>query len=161
MNILKQLFGKKEEHPTWEQAKSNNLAYPQESISLVSLKIKSSIGTGWIDKAYLKYPYKTNCRYNVLIEIDLSDEVANNPDLDMGTIEDFFIDELRNFTIAHAISRFVTGDGMIMEFYVENNSNTDSFLMKTSSDPNRLFSFTYEINEDPGWLAVRPLLEMK
>lgn len=162
MSIIKKIFGKKEDIPSWEHAQTNNLVYPTESISLVSIKTKKGIGTGWIDKAYLKYPYKKNCRFNALIEIDLSDEIAqNNPDLGMSSIEDFLIDELRKVTIAHAIVRLVTETGMEMEFYTENEEQTKKFLKTASNDPNRLFSFSYKISDDQWWLAVRPLLRMK
>lgn len=162
MNILKKLFGKREIVPEWDEAVQSGSVYPQESISLVSLQTKNGMGTGWIDMAYVKYPYKTECRYNILIEIDLSDAIAqNNSDLDMGTIEDFLIDGLREITVAHAISRLVTENGMSMEFYVENKEKSENFLKVASDNPNRLFSFRYELNEDPWWLAVRPLLKIK
>lgn len=162
MSILKKLFGKKEEVPNWAEAVADGLVYPKESISLVSLQTKAGMGTGWIDKSYLKYPYKTNCRYNVLIDVDLADDFAqNNPDLDMATIEDFLIDELRKVSVAHVISRLATETDMTMEFYVENKDDSEDFLKSASSDPNRQFSFSFEINEDPWWLAVRPLLKMK
>lgn len=162
MSIFKKLFGNREALPTWQEAVEEGSVYPQESLSLVSLKTKKGIGTGWIDKSYLKYPYKTYCRYNILIDIDITDEIAQkNKDLDMATIEDFLIDELRKVSVAHAISRLVDEVGMTMEFYVENKEQSEAFLKTASDNPNRLFSFKYEINEDPWWLAVRPLLKMK
>lgn len=162
MSILKNLFGNKADLPSWEEAIADGSVYPKESISLVSLETKNGTGTGWIDKGYLKYPYKTNCRYNVIIEIDLTDEKdQNNSDLDMATIEDFLIDGLRKVTVAHAISRLITDRAMTMEFYVENKDDTENFLNTASDNPNRLFSINYEMNEDPWWLAVRPLLKMK
>ena len=162
MSILKKLFGKKEDIPSWAEVLADDSVYPKESISLVSLQTKSGIGTGWIDKSYLKYPYKTNCRYNALIEISLTDDIAkNNSDLDTAIIEDYLIEGLRKTTIAHAISRLVNDSGMTMEFYVESKEEAEHFLNSASNNPSRLFSFIYKLNEDPWWLAVRPLLKMK
>ncbi len=162
MSILKKIFGKNEKVQKWDEALESDSVYPEESISLVSLQTKNGIGTGWINKAYLKYPYKTKCRYNIVIEIDLSDDIAqSNSDIDIATIEDFLIDELRKITVTHAVSRLVTETSMTMEFYVENKNDSENFLSNTSNNPNRLFSFNYEVNEDPWWLAVRPILKIK
>ena len=162
MSFFSKIFGKKEQFPEWDVVIQNGSVYPDESISLVTVETKSGIGTGWIDKSYLKYPYKTNCRYNILIEVDLSDDSTNsNMELDMAFIEDFFIDGLREKTIAHAVLRLVTDTAMKMEFYVDNKTDSENFLKSACDNPNRLFSFVYEISEDPWWLAVRPLLKMK
>lgn len=161
MNILKKILGKKEVVPEWDETLRKGMAYPEASISLVTVQTKTGIGTGWIDKAYSNYPYKANCRYNIQIGINLTDDIVqNNSDLDMHTIEDFLIDGLQQTTVAHVISRLVDDSVMTMEFYVENKDASEAFLNAASDNPNKLFSFSYKVNEDPMWLAVRPLLKI-
>ena len=162
MGLFDKLFGSSKNVPTWDEIKDTENVYPQNSISLLTLKTESGVfGTGWVDKAYLKYPYKQNCPYNFLIKVDLKDTISEtNPDLDYGTIEDFFIDELRKICVSHIIARLATDQCANIEMYIENKEKVSNFLQEASQNPNRQFSFTFEINHDPSWAATKGLMKL-
>ena len=44
--------------------------------------------------------------------------------------------------------------------YVENKGNVSNFLQAASQNPNRQFSFTFEINQDPNWSATKGLMKL-
>lgn len=119
------------------------------------------LGTGWVDKSYRKYEFKEFCPYHIGISIDLTDRIAkNNPDLAMGTIEDFFSDELKRICVCHFVSRLVSDKGMEIQCYSEENEPIEQFLRKVSSGENRLVSFNHEIDYDPKWKRVNRLLNL-
>jgi len=162
LNFLKKLFGNEPLLLDWEKVKYSDKAYPKHSFTLLKLTMANGeLGTGWIDKAYKKYEFKKFYPYHIKISIDLTDQVAeDNPDLDMGTIEDFFSDELKGICVCHLVSRLVSDRGMEIEFYSEENEPIEQFLRKVSLAENRLVSFTYEIDFDPKWKQVNTLLNV-
>lgn len=161
MGLFDKIFGKNKAVLPWDDIKNTDKVYPENSITLFTLQTKNGPGTGWVDKGYIKYPYKKNCRYNFLIKVDLTDEIAEkNPDLDMGTIEDFFTDELRKIGVAHIVGRLVTDKGLNIEMYLEKLEEPQSHLEFLSKKADRLFSFEIESNEDPWWLAIRGLMKL-
>jgi len=78
----------------------------------------------------------------------------------MGTIEDFFSDELKMIGICHLVSRLVSERGMEIQCYSEENEPIEQFLRKVSSAENRLVSFNHEIDYDPKWKRVNRLLNL-
>lgn len=162
MGLFDKFFGKKKEHIDWEEIKLSGSPYPVNSISI--LRVKTNNGksaTGWVNKTYNQYIYKEFCPWHFLITIDLDDSIViNNPDLDMGTIQSFFVDGLRKAGIAHIVARMVTDDGMNIDMYVENDQSSMKLLDKIIADPARLVSFKYEVTKDPKWEAVNHLMNL-
>lgn len=114
MNFLNKLFANKPPVVDWEMVKYSDQIYPKHSFTLLKLTMPNGeLGTGWVDKAYKKYEFKKFCPYYIKISIDLTDQVAkDNADLDMGTIEDFFSDQLKGICVCHLVSRLVSDKGM-------------------------------------------------
>lgn len=162
MNFLKKLLGKGAPLIDWEKLKYSDKVYPKHSFTLLKLTMEDGeIGTGWIDKAYGKYEFKEFCPYHLKISIDLTDQVAEeNADLDMGTIEDFFSDELKTICLSHFISRLVSEKGIDIDFYVEKDEPVEQFLRKASLAQNRLVTFTYKIEFDPKWKDIKRLINL-
>ncbi|MNI77512.1 hypothetical protein D3C87_1056010 [compost metagenome] len=116
-------------------------------------------GTGWVDKAFSKYEFKEFCPYHIRISIDLTDKIAeDNPDLDMGAIEDFFLDGLKKMCICHLVSRLAADKGIDMLFYAEKDAPVAQFLTMSAQSEDRFVSFTYKIDFDPKWRKVDKLL---
>ena len=159
MGIFDKLFGTGID---WNKIKNTPAVYPQDSISILQLTTESGgMGTGWINKGYQDYKFKKFCPYNFLISVNLSDEISEtNPDLDMGTIEDYFTDEMRKLGIAHIVARVVTDEGLNIEMYIENVKDSYEKLQELRVDPNRLVTFDVEVNEDPKWRAIRGLMNI-
>jgi hypothetical protein len=162
LSFLNKLFRNKPTEVDWETEKYSDEIYPKHSFTLLKLTMRDGkLGTGWVDKSYRKYKFKEFCPYHIGISIDLTDKVAgNNPDLDMGTIEDFFSDELKRICICHFVSRLVSDRGMEIECYSEENEPIELFLRKVSLAENRLVSFNHEIVYDPKWKQVNRLLSL-
>ena len=160
MGIFDNFFGKKE---NWNEIRETDEVYIKDSaISILMLQTESGEnGTGWVDKGYENYKFKKYCPYNFLIMVDFTDEIADkNPDLDMGTVEDFFVEELRKIGIAHIVARVVTDKGMNIEMYIEKMEDSMKRLKEISEDKNRLVSFSCEVNKDPKWEAVSGLMNL-
>jgi hypothetical protein len=162
MGLFDKLFSRGNFNANWEEIKKTDKVYPPHSISLLMLNTDSGkSGTAWVDKGYDKYAYKEFCPYNFLIMVDLTDSIAeSNADLDMGTVEDFFVDELRKVCVAHIVARVVTDKGMNIEMYLELQKPAMKHLRTILDNPNRLVSFSCEVNEDPKWNAVSGLMKL-
>lgn len=162
MSFFKKLFGSESSQADWETVKHSEKVYPENSITLLLLTMPNGLqGTGWVDMAYHKYEFKEFCPYHVRISVDFTDQVAEeNPDLDMGEIEDFFFDELQKIYICHFISRLISDIGMDVECYVEEDEPVEQILRKLSLAENRFVSFTYKIDFDPKWKKVRHLFNV-
>lgn len=157
MGLLDWLFGRAKSNIDWDEIKKIGTIYPENSITLLML----NTGTGWVDKGYRTYAYKEFCPYNFLIMVDFTDSIAeDNPDLDMGTVEDFFVEELRKVCVAHIVARTVTDKGMDIEMYLELEDPAMEHLQQILNDPNRLVSFSCEVNTDPKWRAVSQLMKV-
>ena len=142
--------------------KSSDDLYPAGPIAI--LRMKSKVGgllTGWVNKGYEKYPYKNFCKQNFLIKVNLLDNLDNsNPDLDMATVENYFVDNLRKLCVSHLVARLATDNGLNLEFYLEYQDAGLICLRQLSNDQNRLVNFTYENNHDPSWSAVQGLFNL-
>ena len=160
MGLFDRIFSKQKTNINWEEVKKTDKVYPPNSISLLMLKTDGGkSGTGWVDKAYNIYAYKEFCPYNFLIMVDLTDNIAeSNPNLDMATIEDFFVNELRTICIAHIVARVVTDVGINIEMYLELQEPAIKHLQTILDNPKRFVSFSCEVNEDPKWTAVSGLM---
>ncbi|MDF4202233.1 DUF695 domain-containing protein [Maribacter sp. SA7] len=159
MGIFDKIFGSSID---WNEIKNTTHVYPKDSISLLQLTTESgAIGTGWINKGYQDYKYKKFTPYNFLIVVNLADDIAEaNSELNMGTIEDFFTDEMRKIGVAHIVARVVTDEGLNIEMYIENVKDSYEKLQEFIEDPKRLVTFNVEVNEDPKWRAVRDLMNI-
>lgn len=159
MGLLDIFFSKKE---TWDEIKKTDKVYPANSISIFMLNtVSGQPGTGWFDAGYEKYAYKKSCPYNFLIMVSLKDSIAiKNPGLDMGTIEDFFVQELRKVCIAHIVARVVTDEGLNIEMYLEQQEPAMNHLRTILENPNRLVSFNCEVTEDPEWTVIKELMSL-
>jgi hypothetical protein len=162
MGLFDKFFGKEHSNVNWEAIKKTDKVYPPNSISLLMLKTDSGKpGTAWVDKGYDKYAYKKFCPYNFLIMVDLTDSIAeSNANLDMGTIEDFFVDELTKVCVAHIVARIVTDKGLKIEMYLELREPAMKHLQTILDNPNRLVSFNFNVNDDPKWAAVSGLMKL-
>ena len=162
MGLLDSLFNKSDKNVDWDKFRTTDSIYPQNSISVFTVDNGNGIATGWVDKSYSNYSYKKYCPFNLHITVDLTDKIAeSNLDLDMGTIEDFFIDELKKICVSHMVSRVATDTGMEIEMYIEKPDPIKEFLSKSNADPKRLFSFTYSIADDPKWDNIKQLMKIK
>ncbi len=146
----------------WDSIKLSDKVYPEGSVALFVFQTKSGQpATGWIDKSYKKYKYKAYCPFNILIHVDFTDSIAeNNPELDMGSVEDYFSENLRKIGIAHIVARLVTDKGMDIEFYVEKETDSVKYLNDLKENKDRLVSFEFEAMEDPKWGAFSGLLKI-
>ncbi len=146
----------------WRDIKSTGLVYPSPEISLFVLKTENgSPATGWVNNAYLDYPYKEHAPYNFLIMVDLTQpNPIETAHLDMGTIEDYFVNELRNICVAHIVGRLVTDVGLNIEMYLETLEAPMEHLQTLGESPNRLVHFVCEINEDPEWAVIGGLMAL-
>ena len=162
MNFLNKFFGNKPSVVDWEVVKYSEQISPKHSFTLLKLTMQNGmLGTGWVDKLYRMYEFKQFCPYHIVISIDLTDKVAeNNPNLDMGTMKDVFLDELKKICICHLVSRLVSDGGMEIQCYSEEDEPIEQFLRKVSSAENRLVSFNHQIDYDPKWKRVNRLLNL-
>jgi hypothetical protein len=162
MGVIKMLFGDKNDDALWKEIKIKGDAYPTNSISILMVRTESGKpGTGWVDKGYVNYEYKKFCPYYFLIKVDLTDAIAKlNSDLDMGTIENYFIDNIRNICVSHIVARLVNDKGLSIEIYSETNFLVLRKLQSMQTDNNRLVSFEVAVKKDPKWTVVERLLTL-
>lgn len=161
ISLIRQLFGSGRKSE-WNSFKLSEGVYPVGPIGLISMNSESGgLLTGWVNKGYKDYPYKRFCRHNFLIKVNLLDKLDNsNPDLDMETVENYFIGSLRKVCISHLVARLATDNGLDIECYLENQDAGMICLLQLSNDPERPFNFSYENNYDPSWSAVQGLFEL-
>ncbi|MFN0291849.1 DUF695 domain-containing protein [Pedobacter helvus] len=157
---MQKIFRREKSTIDWEQIKNSDLAYPKHSFSILKLTMPSGqIGTGWVDKGYKKYDYKEFCPYNIEIEIDLTDPIAeSNADLDMATVEDFFSENLKKNCIFHLVSRVATEKGMSIIAYTEYEEQINILLRNIIADKKRLVTFEFKMTYDPKWKKTRTIL---
>lgn len=160
MNLFNKFFSQDKSVINWDEVKNSDKAFPKHSFSILKLTMKNGeMGTGWVNKGYKNYHYKEFCPYNIQIKVDLTDEIAiNNSDLDMGTVEDFFSDELNKICICHMVSRVISDKGMDIIIYAELEEPITDYLEKINNDVNRLVSFNYKLFYDPSWTKINKLL---
>lgn len=146
----------------WNAVKSSDDLYPVGPITILRMKSKAGgLLTGWVNKGYKTYPYKNFCNQNFLIKVDLLDKFSNcNSVPDMGTVEKYFVENLRKFCVSHLVARLATDNGLNLEFYLENQDAGMICLLQLSNDQNRSVNFTYENNYDPSWSAVQRLFDL-
>jgi hypothetical protein len=126
--------------------------YPQNSISILMVQTDTrKAATGWVDLAYEDYKYKKCCPFNLQFNIEISDNNIKSEEFDYGTIEDYFINELKKGCITHPVARVASDFGFIMDIYIDNAQFASKKLSEMYEDPNKLVEFGCEFNEDPNW----------
>jgi len=126
--------------------------YPTNSISLVMTQTESGKpATGWLDLAYEDYPFKKCCPFNLQFNVEIPENQTEREQLDFGTIEDYFINELKKGCITHLVARVATDFGFIMDVYVDNVEFASQKLADMYEDPNKLVEFGCGFNKDPKW----------
>ncbi len=150
-------FKSKQDDLNWEEIRKTAKAYPVNSISIFSTESESGKpATGWVDKGYVDYPYKKYCRFNLQFNIWLND--SDDPALDMGTVEDFFVDKLKRSCVVHRVSRVATDFGMIMDLYVDRPQEAQEILGELLEDENTIVEFGCGFNDDPEWKEYERIL---
>jgi len=146
----------------WEQIKNSGSLYPKSSVAILSVKTNTGkLSTGWVNKAYEKYPYKEFCPYNLSITVDLIKGMNEGlPGLDMYTIEEFFVEALRAVCVAHIVAR-ITGEGeLYIEAYVEKADIAVQRLQEISNAPEQSIYFHFQVNKDPKWQTIDELMRL-
>jgi len=108
-----------------------------------------TLANGWVDLAYMKYEFKRSCPYNLQFSIEINEHSLEHSDV--GTIEDYFIDELKKGCIVHPVSRVTTDFGFIMDVYIDNPDFAAKTLTALNENPNKLVEFGCGFNHDPKW----------
>ena len=107
--------------------------------------------TGWIDLAYVNYKFKKCCPFNLQLSVEIPDDENTLEDLDFGTIEDYFTNELKKICVTHPVARLATDFGFIMDFYVDKAESASEKLSELYEDPNKLVEFGCGFKNDPKW----------
>jgi hypothetical protein len=146
----------------WNNVRLTDGAFPQSSIALIRMKSKSGgILTGWVNKGYVNYKYKRFCPTNCLVKVDLTDpRLQNDPEVDMGTVEEYFKERLSSAGVIHLVCRLCTEYGMDMEFYIEDVWAVVAAFKKMEMNPKYPLTFKYEFNDDPDWHAISGLFNL-
>lgn len=132
-----------------ESIKESADLYPENSISVVMVQTDSGKpATGWIDLAYEDYKFKKCCPFNLQFSVEISE---NDTDLDFGTIEDYFVNELKEGCITHPVARVATDFGFIMDVYIDNSDFASKKLTEMYEDPKKMVEFGCGLNRDPKW----------
>ena len=155
------LFKRKPTAEEFEQAKRDGSVYPGQSITLLQIETANGAkGTAWVNKAYKGYRFKEFCPHYVIVRVNLSDSaIAENEELDMSTIEDFFDGKLRSIGVSHFIGRFVTDNGMDLLFYTEANPHFEEVLTELMNENEFNLDIEVEINEhDSKWRSMAMVL---
>lgn len=135
--------------------------YPQHSISVVMVQTDTGkLATGWVDLAYVDYKYKKCFPFNLQFNIEISADQAESDQLDFGTIEDYFINELKKGCITHPVARVATDFGFIMDIYVDNAEFASQKLTEMYEDPNKLVEFGCGFNKDPKWKEYKRITKL-
>ena len=140
------LFKRKEPTVNWEEVKHLEEVYPGNSISVITAQTEEGkLSTGWVDMAYVNYPYKGQCPYDLQFNVEIPE------DLDMGTVEDYFVGKLREGCIAHPVSRLATDFGLIMDIYIDDQEFAAKMLQDLYLSEDKLVEFGCGFNHDPKW----------
>ena len=146
------IFKRDKESNNCESFKEKTDSYPKSSISIVMAHTDSGKPvTGWVDLGYLDYKYKKCCPFNLQFSVEISDKVDESLQLDFGTVEDYFINELKKGCVIHAVARVATDFGFIMDVYIDNSEFASKKLKEMYDDKNKLVEFGCGFNHDPKW----------
>ena len=155
------LFKKEKESIDCNSIKDSTDLYPQNSISVVMVQTASGKpATGWVDLGYENYKYRKCCPFNLQFNIEISDNQTESDELDFGTIEDYFINELKKGCITHPVARVATDFGFIMDLYVDNAEFASQKLAEMYEDPNKLVEFGCGFNKDPKWKEYNKIIKL-
>ena len=140
----------KNDNINWEEIRVSEIVYPENSISVIMTQSGSGkLVTGWVNLAYKKYKYKKYCPYNLQFNIWLDETTSEN--LDMGTVEDYFVNILKEKCVVHRVARIATGFGMIMDLYIDNPEFAQKIFGELSESDEKPVEFGCGFNKDPKW----------
>ena len=143
----------------WDELRLTEEVYPANSISVfMTQSERGKPSTGWVDLAYEEYAYKNYCPYNLQFNIWIDESTPE--DLDMGTIEDYFTNILKEECVVHAVARVVTDFGMIMDLYIDNPEFAQIKLGELSESNDKLVEFGCGFNHDPKWKEYNRITKM-
>lgn len=146
------LFKKEKKSIDCNSIKDSTDLYPKSSISVVLVQTDSGKpSTGWIDLAYVDYGYKKCFPFNLQFNIEIPENQKDSDKLEIETIEEYFVNELKKGCITHLIARVGTDFGLIMDMYIDNVHFASKKLAEMYEDPNKLVEFGCGFNKDPKW----------
>jgi hypothetical protein len=156
------IFKMNSENLDCESIKESADLYPENSLSIILTQNELGLPvTGWIDLAYENYKFKKCCPYNLQFSVEISENNEESEPLDLGTIEDYFINELRKVCIAHPVARESTDFGFNMDVYVDNVEIASKKLIEMYEDPNKLVEFGCGFNHDPQWKEYNRIIKLR
>jgi len=139
----------------WALIRTGPSVYPPESFSLYNGTLDGRKVTGWVNKGYKDYPFKTFCPYYLYIEIDLTDVAPYQEEgLDLDTIEEFFLDGLQKRCVSHMVARMAVDQSVLISMYVEEFYAIGQYLDDLSEANDRPFNFGFTLEEDARWKEV-------
>lgn len=139
----------------WALIRTGPSVYPPESFSLYNGTLDSKKVTGWVNKGYKDYAFKTFCPYYLYIEVDLTDVAPHQEEgLDLDTIEEFFLDGLQKRCVSHMVARMIVDQNVLISMYVENFEVIGQYLDDLSEAEERPFNFGFSLKEDAKWKEV-------
>jgi hypothetical protein len=160
MGIL-DIFKTNKEKIDCETYKESADLYPKNSISVVMVQTESGKpATGWVDLAYVDYKFKKCCPFNLQFSVEIPENNTESDELDFGTIEGYFINELKKGCITHPVARVATDFGFIMDIYVDDAELASKKLSEMYEDPNKLVEFGCGFNKDSKWKEYNRIAEL-
>ena len=158
---LLDFFRGNREKVDWETEKTGSEVYPENSISIVMVQGENGLpATGWVDLGYVDYKFKRQCPFNLQFTVEIGETDNEGNVLDMGTVEDYFVNILRKGCVAHPVARVATDFGFIMDFYVDDSDYAANTLSELFEDENKLVEFGCGVNRDPKWKEYKRITEL-
>jgi len=154
-------FKRGREDINWDSIKRSDKVYPENSFSLITTQTENGKpATGWVDMAYLEYKYKKYCPFNLQFSVEISSNNKSLEDSDIGTIEDYFVNELKKGCVVHPVARVITDFGFLMDLYVDDSEFASETLKKMYESPDKLVEFGCGFNHDPKWKEYKRITKL-
>ncbi len=139
----------------WAQIRTGPTVYPPGSFSLFIGTLEGKQVTGWVNKGYKDYDFKSFCPYYLYIKVDLSDVLQHQEEgLDADTIEEFFLNGLQKRCVSHMVARMAVDQSVLISMYVEDLYAIGQYLDDLSEANDRPFNFGFTLEEDARWKEV-------
>jgi len=152
------IFSSNKEKVDCNNFKNESKIYPENSISVVMTQSENGMpATGWVDMGYAEYKFKRCCPFNLQFTVEIPED---NDELDFGTVEDYFVEELKKGCITHPVSRVATDFGFIMDIYVDDAEFASKKLTEMFEDENKIVEFGCGFNKDPKWKEYKRITKM-
>ena len=160
MSLLN-FLNKNNQDINWDSLKNSNEVYPENSISIAMGQTESGKpATGWIDLGYQEYKFKKQCPYNLELSVEIDTQKEQNESIDMGTVEDYFINALKKGCVTHPISRMATDFGLIMDIYIDDVEFASNLLQEMFEGENKKYEFGCGFNKDPKWKTYNKIIKL-